>query len=57
MEGGGTLPRSSSKFSAYWNNTECGKLLKEKDWSKTSLGSIETWSQTLLAHCNSFKLH
>ena len=28
------------------NNSEMGELIQKKDWSKTSLGSPETWSQS-----------
>ena len=29
------------------NNSEMGELIQKKDWSKTPLGSPETWSQSL----------
>ena len=29
------------------NNSEMGELIQKKDWSKTSLGSPENWSQSL----------
>ena len=29
------------------NNSEMGKLIQQKDWSKTPLGNPETWSQSL----------
>lgn len=28
--------------------SEMGKLLRQKDWSKTELGPLDSWSQTLL---------
>lgn len=34
------------------NGGECGKLVRDFDWSKTPLGPIDTWSPAMLANVN-----
>ena len=38
---------SSKKISFLPNNSEMSQLIQQKDWSKTPIGSPDTWSQSL----------